>query len=146
MDKTTLALPGRQDELVRAVAAAARRTVVVINSATPVLMPWLDDVDAVLWIGLPGQEGGHAVADVLLGTRRADRPAGHHFPGRRRRRSGLDRHAEGRRAGLLRRAPGSATAVGTDPAVEPAFWFGAGLGWGAGSTLGRVQRASMTPS
>ena len=48
-------------------AAAADRTIVVINSATPVLMPWLDEVDAVLWIGLPGQEGGHAVADVLLG-------------------------------------------------------------------------------
>ena len=68
IDKRTLALPGRQDDLVRAVAAAARRTVLVINSATPVLMPWLDEVDAVLWIGLPGQEGGHAVADVLLGT------------------------------------------------------------------------------
>src|SRR4029453_13050807 len=67
IDKTTLALPGRQDDLVRAVAAAARRTIVLINAATPVLMPWLDEVDAVLWIGLPGQEGGHAVADVLLG-------------------------------------------------------------------------------
>ena len=67
IDKTTLALPGRQDDLVRTVAAAARRTVVVVNAATPVLMPWLDDVAAVLWIGLPGQEGGHAVADVLLG-------------------------------------------------------------------------------
>ena len=67
IDKATLALPGRQDDLVRAVAAAARRTVVVVNAATPVLMPWLDEVDAVLWIGLPGQEGGHAVADVLLG-------------------------------------------------------------------------------
>jgi hypothetical protein len=54
-DKMTLTLPGRQDELVRAVAAAARRTVVVINSATPVLMGWLDDVDAVLSIGLPGR-------------------------------------------------------------------------------------------
>ena len=39
VDKMTLTLPGRQDDLVRAVAAAARRTVVVINSATPVLMP-----------------------------------------------------------------------------------------------------------
>ena len=68
IDKRTLALPGRQDDLVRAVADAARRTVVVINSATPVLMPWLEQVDAVLWVGLPGQEGGHAIADVLLGT------------------------------------------------------------------------------
>ncbi len=68
VDKSTLRLPGRQDELVQAVAAAARKTVVVVNAATPVLMPWIDQVDAVLWAGLPGQEGGHAVAAALLGT------------------------------------------------------------------------------
>ena len=68
-DKATLALPGAQDALVTAVAAAARRTVVVVNAATPVLMPWADRVDAVLVAGLPGQEGGHAVADALLGLR-----------------------------------------------------------------------------
>src|SRR5204863_4458709 len=67
VDKTTLHLPGQQDALVRTVAAAAPRTVVVVNAATPVTMPWLDDVDAVLWAGLPGQEGGHAVAAALLG-------------------------------------------------------------------------------
>ncbi len=72
-DKSTLALPGEQDALVRAVAGAARRTVVVVNSATPVLMPWFDAVDAVLVAGIPGQEGGHAVADALLGVRE---PAG----------------------------------------------------------------------
>ena len=75
MDKTTLALPGEQDALVRAVAAAARSTVVVVNAATPVLMPWLDDVDAVLVAGLPGQEGGHAVAAALT-RRAASRPGG----------------------------------------------------------------------
>ncbi|GAB3441295.1 glycoside hydrolase family 3 C-terminal domain-containing protein [Phycicoccus ginsengisoli] len=72
-DKTTLALPGRQDDLVADVAAAARHTVVVVNAATPVLMPWADSVDAILVAGLPGQEGGHAVADALLGLRE---PAG----------------------------------------------------------------------
>jgi beta-glucosidase len=72
-DKSTLALPGQQDDLVRAVAAAAARTVVVVNAATPVLMPWADEVDAILVVGLPGQEGGHAVADALLGVRE---PAG----------------------------------------------------------------------
>ncbi len=66
-DKTTLALPGEQDALVAAVAAAAKRTVVVVNAATPVLMPWLAQVDAVLWAGLPGQEAGDAVAAALLG-------------------------------------------------------------------------------
>jgi beta-glucosidase len=68
-DKYTLALPGNQDALVEAVAAAARRTVVVVNAATPVLMPWADRVDAILVAGLPGQEGGHAVAAALLGHR-----------------------------------------------------------------------------
>jgi beta-glucosidase len=67
VDKTTLHLTGRQDDLVRAVAAAAPRTVVVVNAATPVIMPWIDQVDAVLWAGLPGQEGGHAIAAALLG-------------------------------------------------------------------------------
>jgi beta-glucosidase len=67
VDKSTLRLPGAQDALVEAVAGAAHRTIVVVNSATPVLMPWLSRVDAVLWAGLPGQEGGHAVAAALLG-------------------------------------------------------------------------------
>jgi beta-glucosidase len=66
-DKITLALPGDQDALVAAVAAAAPRTVVVVNAATPVLMPWLGQVDAVLWAGLPGQEAGAAVAAALTG-------------------------------------------------------------------------------
>jgi beta-glucosidase len=72
-DKSTLALPGDQDAMVSAVAAVASRTVVVVNAATPVLMPWAEDVDAVIVVGLPGQEGGHAVADALLGLRE---PAG----------------------------------------------------------------------
>jgi beta-glucosidase len=67
VDKSTLHLPGAQDALVEAVAGAARRTIVVVNSATPVVMPWLSRVDAVLWAGLPGQEGGHAIAAALLG-------------------------------------------------------------------------------
>jgi beta-glucosidase len=66
-DRTTLALPGRQDELVRRVAAANPRTVVVVNAGAPVLMPWLAEVPAVLLAWFPGQEGGHALADVLLG-------------------------------------------------------------------------------
>ncbi len=67
VDKSTIALPGDQDALVSAVAEAAPKTVVVVNSATPVLMPWADQVDAIVWAGLPSQEGGHAVAAALLG-------------------------------------------------------------------------------
>ncbi|GAA1598402.1 glycoside hydrolase family 3 C-terminal domain-containing protein [Kribbella hippodromi] len=66
-DRTSLALPGRQDELVRAVAAANPRTVVVVNAGSPVLLPWRDDVQAVLATYFGGQEYGNALADVLLG-------------------------------------------------------------------------------
>src|SRR5215469_16847345 len=67
-DRTSLALPGRQDELVRRVAAANPRTVVVVNAGSPVELPWADDVAAVLLAWFPGQEAGHALADVLLGV------------------------------------------------------------------------------
>ncbi|TDD67546.1 beta-glucosidase [Jiangella aurantiaca] len=67
-DRTTLALPGRQDELVRAVAAANPRTVVVVNAGAPVLMPWRDEVAAIVLAWFGGQEMGRAIADVLLGA------------------------------------------------------------------------------
>ena len=72
-DRKDLDLPGLQNQLVEAVAAANPRTVVVVNSGSPVLMPWLEKVDAVLlgWFG--GQEFGTAVADILLG---AEEPGG----------------------------------------------------------------------
>jgi beta-glucosidase len=66
-DRTTLALPGRQDELVSRVAAVNARTIVVVNSGMPVLMPWADQVAAVLQVWLPGQAVGDALADVLFG-------------------------------------------------------------------------------
>lgn len=66
-DRTDLRLPGRQDELVRAVAMANPRTVVVVNSGAPVLLPWASDVAAILAVWFPGQEAGDALADVLSG-------------------------------------------------------------------------------
>ncbi|MFD9337260.1 glycoside hydrolase family 3 protein [Streptomyces sp. NPDC060028] len=66
-DRRDLTLPGRQNDLVRAVAAANPNTVVVVNAGSPVELPWREDVAAVLLTWFPGQEGGAALADVLLG-------------------------------------------------------------------------------
>ena len=127
-DRTTLALSGRQDELVRAVAAVNPRTVVVVNAGAPVEMPWRDEVAAVLVVWFNGMELGTALADVLLGTAEpggrlpttwpattADAPVLVTTPvhGRLEYAEGLD---IGHRAYL---------AAGT----EPAFWFGHGLGY-----------------
>ncbi|MFC4334708.1 beta-glucosidase H [Salininema proteolyticum] len=67
-DRSTLLLPGRQDDLVAAVAEANPNTVVVVNTGSPVEMPWREDVASILLTWFPGQEGGAALADVLLGA------------------------------------------------------------------------------
>jgi len=66
-DRTSLALPGTQDQLVKAALAANPRTIVVVNAGAPVLLPWLDEVPCVLWAWLGGQEWPDALADVLTG-------------------------------------------------------------------------------
>ena len=68
VDRDDLALPGRQDELVARVAQANPRTVVIVNAGAPVLLPWADDVAAILLAWFPGQEFGNALADVLTGA------------------------------------------------------------------------------
>jgi beta-glucosidase len=67
-DRTSLVLPGRQDELVRRVAQANPKTVVVVNAGAPVLLPWAGEVAAILIAWFPGQEFGNALADVVLGV------------------------------------------------------------------------------
>ena len=128
-DRTTIVLPGRQDELVSAVAAVSPLTVVVVNAGSPVTMPWIDDVDAVLQIWFPGGQLGVAVTDVLVGDvepggrlpvtfprRLEDSPAFEHHPG-----DGVTApYAEG----LL---------IGhrwyDQHGIEPLFAFGHGLGY-----------------
>ncbi|MBS1240598.1 MAG: glycoside hydrolase family 3 domain protein [Gemmatimonadetes bacterium] len=66
-DRARLGLPGRQEELIRAVAATGTPTVVVLIGGSAITMPWLDQVDAVLMAWYPGEAGGRAVADVLMG-------------------------------------------------------------------------------
>jgi beta-glucosidase len=64
---TSLTLPDRQDALIAAVAAANPRSVVVLETGGPVLMPWLDRVKGVLEVWFPGSAGGEAVANLLFG-------------------------------------------------------------------------------
>ncbi|MFM2076609.1 MAG: hypothetical protein RJA49_499, partial [Actinomycetota bacterium] len=128
-DRTTMDLPGAQDELVRRVAAANPRTVVVVNAGSPITMPWLDDVSAVLQIWFPGEDLGEALADVLFGVaepggrlpitipaRLEDTPAYPYYPGAH------DHMAYGE--GLL---------IGhrwyDAKGIEPVFAFGHGLGY-----------------
>jgi len=66
-DAPTLALPGNQDALVKAVAAANPRTIVVIESGGPVSMPWADEVKGVLEAWYPGIGGAQALAAILFG-------------------------------------------------------------------------------
>jgi len=67
-DAPDIALPSGQDELISAVAAANPRTIVVLETGGPVLMPWLDRVGAVLEVWYPGIRGGEATADILFGN------------------------------------------------------------------------------
>ncbi len=93
-DRADLALPGKQDALVEQVAAVNPRTIVVLNTGSPITMPWLEQVGAVVQAWYPGQECGHAIADVLFGdtnpsgkltqtfpVRLEDNPAYLDFPG-----------------------------------------------------------------
>jgi beta-glucosidase len=66
-DVDSLALPDDQDALIAAVAKANARTVVVLETGGPVLMPWLSQVPAVLQAWYPGQRGGEAIARILFG-------------------------------------------------------------------------------
>ncbi|WP_194174233.1 glycoside hydrolase family 3 C-terminal domain-containing protein [Luteimicrobium xylanilyticum] len=66
-DLENIDLPGRQNDLIAAVAKANPRTVVVLNTGSAVTMPWVDDVAGVLEAWYPGQESGNAIASILFG-------------------------------------------------------------------------------
>jgi beta-glucosidase len=74
VDRTSLELPGNANYLIKEVAAANPRTVVVLNTGAPVLMPWLSQVAGVIEAWYPGQDDGTAIAKVLFGQ--VD-PSGH---------------------------------------------------------------------
>lgn len=127
-DRADLRLPGRQDELVSRVLDVAPDAVVVVNAGAPVLLPWLDRARTVLWSWLPGQDGGTALADVLLGrvepagrlpwtlpAREADVPVPHARPV-----DGRVTYTDGVHVGYRGWLRDGAT---------PAAPFGHGLGW-----------------
>ena len=66
-DRRTLRLPGNQDALIAAVAAANPRTIVVLNTGAAVWMPWIKSVAAVVEAWYPGESDGSAIAGVLFG-------------------------------------------------------------------------------
>ena len=142
-DRTTLALPGLQDELVSRVAAANPRTIVVVNAGAPVGMPWVADVAAVMQCWFGGQEMPAALADVLVGAaepggrlpttvpvRLEHSPSHGNFPGE----NGHVRYAEGLFMGYR----------GFEHrCIEPLFPFGHGLSY-TEFTLGEAVPTSTT--
>jgi beta-glucosidase len=74
LDAPNLSLPGKQDDLIAAVAGANPNTVVVLQTGGAVTMPWLPQVPAVLEAWYPGTNGGEAIASVLFGEAN---PSGH---------------------------------------------------------------------
>lgn len=67
-DREIFGLPGHMDALISAVSAANPRTVVVMQSGTPVAMPWVSSVNALIQAWYGGNETGNAIADILFGT------------------------------------------------------------------------------
>src|SRR5271168_4163820 len=87
-------LPGHMDDLISAVAKANSNTAVVMQSGTPVSMPWIDEIPALIQAWYGGNETGNAIADVLFGDvnpsgklplsfpkRLQDNPAYPYYPG-----------------------------------------------------------------
>jgi beta-glucosidase len=66
-DLETLSLPGHQDDLIAQVAAANPHTIVVLETGSPVTMPWAGQVAGILEAWYPGSRGADAVASVLFG-------------------------------------------------------------------------------
>jgi beta-glucosidase len=65
-DRPNLQLPGNQDALITEVARANKKTIVVLDTGGPVLMPWADQVAGIIEAWYPGQEDGNALAAFCM--------------------------------------------------------------------------------
>ncbi len=74
LDRSTMAIPQVQNNLVEALKGAGKPIVIVLVAGSPVELPWFDDVDAVLYVGLSGQAGASATVRTLTGE---VNPSGH---------------------------------------------------------------------
>jgi len=126
-DRDSLALPGRQDELVRRVAAVNPRTVVVVNSGAPVLLPWAGQVPAVLVAWFPGQEFGNALADVLCGDREPGGRLPTVWPAAEHRHLPSTRPVDGKL--IYEESVHLGNSAYDRAGARPAFCFGHGLGY-----------------
>ncbi|PYC88538.1 glycosyl hydrolase [Streptomyces tateyamensis] len=143
-DRTSLELPGEQNALVTAVAAANPATVVIVNSGGPVLMPWRNEVAATLLGWFPGQEGGGALADILFGRTEPGGRLPTSWPVRQQDAPVLDTQPQN---GVLAYREG--VHVGyrgwLRSGTEPAYWFGHGLGYGRWEYLAVDAPGHVTP-
>ncbi|MCP5027639.1 MAG: beta-glucosidase [Actinomycetia bacterium] len=127
-DRPSLDLPGRQVELIGRVVAANPNTVVAVNAGSPVDLSWVDQVPAVLQVWYPGQEFGHALADMVFGDAEPGGRLPHTVPASLGRTPVADHPPH---LGHLQYAEG--LLVGhrwyDRHDEEPRFPFGFGLGW-----------------
>ncbi|HSJ87481.1 MAG TPA: glycoside hydrolase family 3 C-terminal domain-containing protein [Anaerolineales bacterium] len=128
-DRVDMKLPGAQNELIERVAKANKNTIVVVNVGSPVEMPWIEQVPAVLQLWYDSQEQGNALADILFGdenpsgklpttfpVRLEDNPAYINYPGE----NGRVRYGEGIFVGYR---------YYDKKKLEPLFPFGHGLSY-----------------
>ena len=93
-DRSTLELPGKQNQLIEKVTEANQNTIIVMNTGGPCTMPWIDKAPAVLQSWFPGQEFGNSLYDLIFGKvnpsgkltttfpkKLKDTPAFKHYPG-----------------------------------------------------------------
>jgi beta-glucosidase len=146
-DRVDMKLPGAQNELIERVAKANKNTIVVVNVGSPVEMPWIDQVPAVLQLWYNSQEQGNALADILFGdenpsgklpttfpVRLEDNPTYINYPGE----NGKVRYGEGIFVGYR---------YYDTKKIAPLFPFGHGLSYATFkySNL-RISAKSITPN